>query len=129
LPELHGALVNKVLPGSPAANSGVRKNDIIIEVNGIAISSTHDADVHLDSCTPGQSANIKVARGEAGKLVQLQAVPQDVLTMIMERKAGRGRGSPPAAYARPAPYRQGGNGKPNTSPHEHANTMTPKQFA
>jgi hypothetical protein len=47
----------------------------------------------------------------------------------MERKAGRGRGSPPAAYARPAPYRQGGNGKPNTSPHEHANTMTPKQFA
>ena len=50
LPEVHGALVTRVQPGSPAALSGLRKNDILIEVNGRQIFGTHDADVYLDQC-------------------------------------------------------------------------------
>ena len=33
LPEMHGALVVRVVPGSPAALSGIRKHDIIVEVD------------------------------------------------------------------------------------------------
>merc|ERR1711988_1142546 len=100
LPEVHGALVRKVLPGSPAANSGLRRNDIIIEVNGRAISGVHDADVYLDACAPGHTANLKVARGEGGQVVELSATPQNVLTMIEEKRRRRA-GQPSAAFAMP----------------------------
>ncbi len=100
LPEVHGALVRKVLPGSPAANSGLRRNDIIIEVNGKAVSGTHDADVYLDACAPGHTANLKVARGEGGQVVELRATPQNVLTIIEEKRRRRA-GQPSAAFAMP----------------------------
>ncbi len=48
LPCLHGALVVRVVPGSPAAQAGLRKNDIVRSVNGFNIASADDADAHLD---------------------------------------------------------------------------------
>jgi len=86
LPEVHGALVMRVLSGSPAALCGLRKNDIIIEVNGQSIANSHDADNFLDQCKPGAVAKIKVARGETGGEVELQASPENLLTMIDERR-------------------------------------------
>lgn len=102
LPEVHGALVRKVLPGSPAALSGLRRNDIIVEVNGQAVSCTHDADLYLDICVPGSAAKIKVARGEGGQVVDLQATPQNVLTILEDRRRRR-VAQPPAAFANRVP--------------------------
>lgn len=86
LPEVHGALVLRVAPNSPAALSGIRKNDIIIEVNGKAISNSDDADIHLDNCAPGVEAKIIVARGEAKGTIVLRPAPEDLLTVIEERR-------------------------------------------
>lgn len=86
LPEVHGALVLRVAPGSPAAACGVRKNDIIIEVNNIPIKNSDDADVNLDQCKPGVLTKIKVARGERAGHVELLALPLDLLTVIDERR-------------------------------------------
>ena len=44
LSEVYGALVMKVIPGSPADLSGIRKNDIITQVNGNTKYSLHNFD-------------------------------------------------------------------------------------
>ena len=59
LPEKKGALVLRVLPGSPAALQGLRKDDLIIEVNGRTVISASEADRHLDSCVPGEKTRIR----------------------------------------------------------------------
>ena len=61
LPEVHGALVVRVVPGSPAAACGFRKNDIIVEVNGDDVTNSEDADVQLDCCRPGSITRLKVS--------------------------------------------------------------------
>ena len=64
-------------------------NDIIIEVNGKSVSGTHDADGYLDSCEPGKVATIKVARGEDGREFVIKATPQNLLSMIEEKRRKR----------------------------------------
>ena len=92
LAQIHGALVTRVLPGSPAAASGLRKNDIILGVNGNSIANSHDADIWLDQCKPGAPAKLKIARGENGGEVQVDATPENLLTMIEEKNRRRGGG-------------------------------------
>lgn len=86
LPEVHGALVMRVAPNSPAAVSGFRKNDIIVEINGNACSNSEDADMRLDACKPGDFARIKVVRGEVSKGFELNSNPLDLLAVVEERR-------------------------------------------
>jgi len=86
LPEVHGALVLRVVPGSPADTSGVRKNDIIISVNGHSVLNSDDADVSLDNCRPGKGSIVQVARGETGRRIDLEAMPQDLHVLLEEQK-------------------------------------------
>jgi S1-C subfamily serine protease len=88
LPEIHGALVLRVLPTSPAAQGGLRKYDIITSVNGHPIASSGSAEIALDECKPEDLARIKVARGEQGTEAVLAITPQDLLTLIDERRQG-----------------------------------------
>lgn len=90
LPELHGALVVRVVPQSPAAEAGIRKHDIITSVEGKKVKNSDDADFELDACKPGTLVKIQVARGESGKMVELSAMPNDLLTMINKQRAMMG---------------------------------------
>ena len=96
LPELHGALVVRVVPQSPAAEAGLRKHDIILSVEGKVIKNSDDADVEMDRCKPGSLVKVKVARGESGKIIELSATPNDLLAMINKQKALLGLGPAPA---------------------------------
>ena len=40
----------------------------------------------MDGCKPGSSSKIKVVRGEDGSVVDLVASPQDLLTVLEEKK-------------------------------------------
>jgi S1-C subfamily serine protease len=86
LPEVHGALVVRVSPNSPAAASGFRKNDIIVDVNGESVRNSDDAELVLDRCKPGNSARVRIMRGEPASSVDLQATPHDLLTILDERR-------------------------------------------
>ena len=90
LAQIHGALVTRVLPGSPAAAAGLRKNDIIVQVNGAPIQNSHDADIYLDVCKPAAVTKLRVARGETGGELNLEATPENLLTMLEERNRRRG---------------------------------------
>ena len=86
LPEVHGALVSRIIPNSPAAMSGFRKNDIIVAVNGDDVSNSEDADMRLDKCKPGSFTRVRIVRGEPSVTIELQSSPLDLLPIIIERK-------------------------------------------
>lgn len=86
LPEIFGALVVRVVPNSPAASSGIRKYDVITEVNNKAIVNSGDAETYLDNCKPGSACKLRVTRGENSAVVDITAIPQDLLTIVEERK-------------------------------------------
>ena len=57
-----GAVVNRVISGGPAEESGLLRGDIITEFNGKAISSYTDLESAIASCNPGDTVTIKIYR-------------------------------------------------------------------
>ncbi len=57
---VHGALVNDVMPGSPADNAGIGRGDIIMEVNRMPMKSSSDVAEALGSVPKGQDALVLV---------------------------------------------------------------------
>ena len=57
-----GAVVNRVIAGGPAEESGLMRGDIITEFNGKAISSYTDLENAISSCSAGDSVTIKIYR-------------------------------------------------------------------
>lgn len=57
-----GAVVNRVIAGGPAEESGLMRGDIITEFNGKTISSYTDLENAISSCNAGDSVTIKIYR-------------------------------------------------------------------
>ena len=57
---IHGALVDNVVPGSPADNAGIGQGDIIVEVDRKPMKSASDVAQALGSIAKGQDALILV---------------------------------------------------------------------
>ena len=58
--DIHGAVVGEVQPGSPADNAGLRRGEIILEVNRHAVQSASDAAQQLGKVAKGQDALVLV---------------------------------------------------------------------
>ena len=61
-PGAAGALVEGVEPFAPAANAGIRRGDVIVEVNREPVRSAADAVRLLRQLRPGQTAFVLVSR-------------------------------------------------------------------
>ncbi len=59
-----GAVVYSVVPGSPAEDAGITKNDIITELNGVVIKDYSTIGDVLDNCKPGQKITVKIYRNQ-----------------------------------------------------------------
>ncbi|MEA2157237.1 MAG: hypothetical protein QOE11_3377 [Solirubrobacteraceae bacterium] len=64
-----GAIVERVVPGGPAADAGLRTGDRIVSVGGHAISASADVAGAVIASKPGDSIQIQVKRGGADKTV------------------------------------------------------------
>jgi S1-C subfamily serine protease len=58
-----GAVVMSVVPGSGAANAGIKQGDIIVAINGTAITSAQDVSSVISSAHPGDTIKVKLIRG------------------------------------------------------------------
>jgi serine protease Do len=58
--DLKGALIERVLPGSPADNAGLRPGDVILSVNRHDVQSVADVQKNLGSIPKGQDALLLV---------------------------------------------------------------------
>ena len=57
---VHGALVNDVVPGSPADNAGIARGDVIMEVNRQSMKSASDVASALRNVAQGKDALVLV---------------------------------------------------------------------
>ena len=70
-----GALVQSVLPGSPAATAGLRGGDLVVGVNGRTVRGWDELRVAVRQVQVGQTIPIVVVRG--GSEVTLSITPTD----------------------------------------------------
>jgi serine protease Do len=58
--DVHGAVVEKVVPGSPADNAGLQRGDIIVGVNRHEVQNADDVQKALANVPKGQDALVLV---------------------------------------------------------------------
>lgn len=64
VPEVKGVLVVRVLPNTPAAAAGVRRSDVIVQIDGQAITTAQQLQSLVDSTRVGQVLQVKIQRGD-----------------------------------------------------------------
>ncbi len=88
-----GALVARVMPGSPADQGGVQEEDIIIEFNGQDIERSGELPQFVGRAEVGEKARVKVVRGGREKMlsVEIGELPEQPGEMrLMEEKETSG---------------------------------------
>jgi serine protease Do len=60
LPVEEGALVLATLANGPAAEAGIREDEVIVEIDGEAIEVAEDLGRVLDALTPGDVVDVRV---------------------------------------------------------------------
>ncbi|AFY44864.1 HhoA/HhoB/HtrA family serine endopeptidase [Nostoc sp. PCC 7107] len=63
IPEVSGVLVMRVVPNSPAAKAGIRRGDVILQIDGQAITNAEQLQNFVENTNLGQSLQVKVQRG------------------------------------------------------------------
>ena len=63
VPEIKGVLVVRVLPNTPAAAAGIRRGDVIVEIDGQSITSAQQLQSVVDNSSVDQALQVKVQRG------------------------------------------------------------------
>jgi S1-C subfamily serine protease len=64
VPEINGVLVVQVMPSSPAADAGLRRGDVIVEIDGKAVTTAEQLQVAVENSRIGQPLRFRVQRGE-----------------------------------------------------------------
>jgi serine protease Do len=62
LSSVHGAIVAQVTPDSPASRAGVRQGDVILKLNGQAITDSNDLRNRISSMAPGTRVDLGIQR-------------------------------------------------------------------
>lgn len=63
LPEINGVLVMQVLPDTPAATAGIRRGDVVVEIDGKTITSADQLQRLVENSGVNQALQLKVRRG------------------------------------------------------------------
>ncbi|UKO97720.1 HhoA/HhoB/HtrA family serine endopeptidase [Nostoc sp. UHCC 0870] len=63
IPEVNGVLVMRVIPNSPAAKAGIRRGDVIMQVDGQAITKAEQLQNVVENSRLGQVLQVKIQRG------------------------------------------------------------------
>jgi S1-C subfamily serine protease len=72
LPEVNGVLVIGVVPNSPAASAGIRRGDVITEINGQPVTTADRLQRLVDQMQVGQSLQVTLRRGDRTQRVSVR---------------------------------------------------------
>jgi len=65
-------VVTEVAEGSPAAEGGIKTNDIVVEFNGKPVPKSHDFPAVIAETLPGQKATLKIIREKKEQTVAIK---------------------------------------------------------
>lgn len=71
LPEVTGALVIRVIPDTPAAESGLRRGDVIVKVDDQPVVSADTLQTQVDHSRVGQTLKLTVKRGNQTQQIRV----------------------------------------------------------
>mmetsp|Transcript_29498 Transcript_29498/g.85354 ORF Transcript_29498/g.85354 Transcript_29498/m.85354 type:complete len:419 (-) Transcript_29498:890-2146(-) len=89
IPEVHGALVERVLPDTPASRGGLRRFDILVEVDGEKIRSAEEIVQVVDRTPVGQVLQFKLQRGDRVQTIGIKT--EDLMERERKRREERER--------------------------------------
>lgn len=72
IPEVKGVLVLRVVPNSPAAIAGIRRGDVIVQIDNKAITSAEQLQSIVEDSTLGQALQVKVQRGNQTQILSVR---------------------------------------------------------
>ncbi|MEH2028781.1 MAG: HhoA/HhoB/HtrA family serine endopeptidase [Nostoc sp.] len=72
IPEINGVFVMRVVPNSPAASAGIRRGDVILQVDGKAITSAEQLQNVVEDSRLGQILQVKVQRGNQTQQISVR---------------------------------------------------------
>jgi hypothetical protein len=81
LPEERGAVLGKIVPESPAAEAGLKENDVVLEINGQRIEGTEQFRRMIHEIPAGRTANLTVWRDGRSQNIKVTLGKQDTGNM------------------------------------------------
>jgi S1-C subfamily serine protease len=72
VPEVEGVLVMRVVPNTPAEEAGIRKGDVIVQIDGEGVTEPEQLQNLVENSKIGQILQLKVRRGAQIKEVPVQ---------------------------------------------------------
>ncbi|MDZ8024025.1 MAG: HhoA/HhoB/HtrA family serine endopeptidase [Nostoc sp. SerVER01] len=72
IPEVNGVFVMQVVPNSPAASAGIRRGDVIVQVDGKPITSAEQLQNLVEDSRLGQVLQVKVQRGNQTQQISVR---------------------------------------------------------
>ncbi|MEM9805027.1 MAG: HhoA/HhoB/HtrA family serine endopeptidase [Cyanobacteria bacterium P01_D01_bin.56] len=77
IPEVKGVLVIRVLPDTPAANAGLRRGDVITQIDNQALETANQLQTYVDQATIGQRLSLDLRRGDQAQTITVKAAELD----------------------------------------------------
>jgi serine protease Do len=71
LPDQNGALVDDVMPGTPAEKAGLKSGDVIVAFNGKPVTDGHSLQLTVSESSPGSAATVKLIRNGVPKTLNV----------------------------------------------------------
>ena len=77
LPEVTGALVVRVVPDTPAAEAGLRRGDVIVQVDDAPVTSADELQTLVENSRVGQTLRLTVKRGRQTQQIRVNTAALD----------------------------------------------------
>ena len=72
LPEVTGVLVVRVMPDTPAARAGLRRGDVILQIDGKAVTTADELQRTVDRSGVGKVLQVKLRRGDRTEQIAVE---------------------------------------------------------
>jgi len=77
VPEVKGVVVVRVLPNTPAEKAGLRRGDVVIDIDGQAIATAEQLQQLVEISQIGQTLKLQVQRGNLSKQLSVKTAELD----------------------------------------------------
>lgn len=83
-----GAIIDSIVPGSPAQRHGLRVDDIILQINGQPVADSAEATRLIGKFKPGQQVSLLIERSEQMMTAGLQVAERPAKSALERARSG-----------------------------------------